>query len=220
MSWLRLDDKFAQHPKVHELSDRAFRVHVEVMLYCAEYDTGGVVPSAALKLTRASPVVCAKLVSVGLWRTKLDGEGFIVHDFEQYNSRQAEVREQARLRQQRHRTRHGDVTAVTSDKRDGSVTSARASPSPSPKSVSSTPTSKVHVGNLEPGNELTTARLLSALGTLEETKTDYIRGAASRLPESVVAGVLELVTAGHPRDPVGYVLGAMRRELEQRGLAA
>jgi hypothetical protein len=83
MAWLRLDDKFAQHPKVSGLSDRAFRVHVETMVYCAAYGTKGRIPAAALKLAGATKKQTQELVNAGLWDE--NGVGLIVHDFEIYN---------------------------------------------------------------------------------------------------------------------------------------
>jgi hypothetical protein len=106
MAWLRLDDKFAQHPKVAELSDRAFRLHVETMLYCAEYDTKGRIPTAAIRLTGAKPRNITELLVAGLWDE--NGTGYVVHDFEDYNGERAQARE--RKQRQRSRDGHADVT--------------------------------------------------------------------------------------------------------------
>jgi len=121
--------------------------------------------------------------------------------------------------------RNADETA---EKRPSNANYARAhGPHPHPQERSSTPTSTTDSRargageeGLATGQELATARLLSALGALDDTKADYIRGAAAKLPESVTAGLLELVRAGHARDPVGYVIGALRRELGARGTPA
>jgi hypothetical protein len=107
MAWLRLDDKFAQHPKVAELSDRAFRLHVEVMLYCAEYDTKGRIPSAALRIAGAKPRHTGELLEAGLWEQ--NGVGYVVHDFEDYNGERALARE--RQRRFRSRSRNGESNA-------------------------------------------------------------------------------------------------------------
>jgi hypothetical protein len=106
MSWLRLDDKFAQHPKVAGLSDRAFRIHIETMVYCAAYDTKGRIPPAALRLSGATTKQTNELLDAGLWDK--NGIGMVIHDFEDYNGERAMARE----RQRRFRSRHGngDVT--------------------------------------------------------------------------------------------------------------
>lgn len=95
MTLLRLDDKFTRHPKVVGLSDKAFRVHVETMVYCASYNTKGRIPAAALKLANATPKQTNELLSAGLWDE--NGTGMVVHDFEIYNGATLEDRVRAYL---------------------------------------------------------------------------------------------------------------------------
>jgi hypothetical protein len=47
VSWVRIDDRFPTHPKIAQLSDREFRVHVRVLCYTAMFRTEGVIPTAA-----------------------------------------------------------------------------------------------------------------------------------------------------------------------------
>ena len=101
MSWLRLDDKFAQHPKVADLSDKAFRVHIEVMLYCAEYETKGRIVPAAVRFAGAKPKQIDELVNAKLWDE--NGASYVIHDFEDYNGERALARE----RQRRFRATNG-----------------------------------------------------------------------------------------------------------------
>ena len=42
MAWLRIDDGFVEHPKVYDLSDRSFRLHVAAHCYSARNLTDGV----------------------------------------------------------------------------------------------------------------------------------------------------------------------------------
>ena len=44
MPFLNLDDNFAEHPKIHPLTDGAFRLHVSAMCYCARLKTDGKLP--------------------------------------------------------------------------------------------------------------------------------------------------------------------------------
>ena len=83
MARLRLDGSFADHPKVVGLPDRAFRVHVEAMLYCAAHSTGGSIAAPiALRLYRSTPKVVATLVAHGLWETDGDtGDSYAIHDW-------------------------------------------------------------------------------------------------------------------------------------------
>jgi hypothetical protein len=85
MGWLRLDDAFGDHPKVIGLSDRAFRAHVEGLVYCARYLTDGQVPKAKGPVPR----VAVELERAGLWSSTK--RGWVIHDFLDYNPSKAEV---------------------------------------------------------------------------------------------------------------------------------
>lgn len=82
MSWVKLDDRFTDNPKVSELSDRAFRVHVEGLCYVAGALTDGYIsPKAAARWSRRS---IGELVTAGLWN--LDAtSGYRIHDYLDYN---------------------------------------------------------------------------------------------------------------------------------------
>lgn len=84
MSWLRIDDKFAQHPKMLDLSDREFRVHFAALCYCAEYATSGTVPWSSWKMLGVTQKIVDHLVTVGLW--KLEDGCYTIHDFKVYNA--------------------------------------------------------------------------------------------------------------------------------------
>jgi hypothetical protein len=92
---LRLDDKFTRHPKVAGLTDKAFRVHVETMVYCASYNTKGRIPPVALKLAGATKKQTNELLAAGLWDE--NGIGMVIHDFELYNGQTLEARVRAYL---------------------------------------------------------------------------------------------------------------------------
>ncbi len=74
--WVRLDDQFAEHPKIIGLSDGAFRTHVAALCYCNRNLTDGHVP-AALGSSHA-----AELLEAGIW--ELNGNGYDVHDYADY----------------------------------------------------------------------------------------------------------------------------------------
>jgi hypothetical protein len=48
MTWVRLDDQFPDHPKVVNLSDRAFRLHVWGICYSARFLTDGLIQRDAI----------------------------------------------------------------------------------------------------------------------------------------------------------------------------
>jgi len=148
VSWLRIDDGFAEHAKIGALTDRSFRLHVTGLCYCARNLTDGVLDERALR------IVCAivargslrrnidELVDAGLWHP-FGGEGsYEINDFLDYNptaERVKEDREKARQRVARHRRRNNDDG---NEERNG-VTHAVSNGTPSrpvPKTDGSTPT--------------------------------------------------------------------------------
>lgn len=127
MTWLKLDDNFADHPKVVVLSDAAFRLHVEGMCFCARMLTDGKVIRRMAQ--GYGDDVIAELTSGGLWHE--DGHGcpkcvqpgagaFMVHDFLEWNPPASMVK-QRRDHKKRSRDLHSDPALVAAiRKRDGS----------------------------------------------------------------------------------------------------
>lgn len=100
MTWVRLDDGFADHPKTIGLSDRAFRLHVRALCYCSRHLTDGAVPKGFGDVR-----VVRDLVAVGLWDET--EQGYFVHDYLEYNYSRADIegsREQAAERMRAVRT--------------------------------------------------------------------------------------------------------------------
>jgi hypothetical protein len=113
MSWVRLDDGFADHPKVSELDDRAFRIHIWALWYSARHLTDGFIAHEALAgcplvsrrytLDRAQ----ASLIGARLWKRRK--RGIQIRDFLEFNPSRAQVldkRQQNADRQARYRERH------------------------------------------------------------------------------------------------------------------
>lgn len=107
MSWLRLDDGFADHPKVLELA-RADRWRwVELLTLVARYRTAGHVRPGMLRGADIGPKLTAKLVELHLLDAhELDGhQDYSVHDWADYNppadptGRDRQARHRARQRQ-------------------------------------------------------------------------------------------------------------------------
>jgi hypothetical protein len=138
MSYVRIDDDFADHPKVRKLDKTAFVVHVWALCHCGRHLTDGFVALEALAgcpwvskrsaLTRA----LGRLESAGLWKRE-DG-GFRIHDYLTYNPTAAQVLEKRRLkteRQARWRKRKERVVDASVDaSTSGGVD---APPHPAPK---------------------------------------------------------------------------------------
>jgi len=96
VTWDRLDDGAADHPKEVGLSDRAFRAWIQSLCYCARHLTDGVVPRAQAKAIAGSTVVLRELTSeqvpgrTPLWHCQEDGS-VLVHDFVAYNPTRARM---------------------------------------------------------------------------------------------------------------------------------
>lgn len=78
MSWVKIDDRMPEHPKVFGLSDRAFRAHVEALCYCAGILSDGLVPTVIAKGRRWARSA-GELVTAGLW--EVDERGWMIHDY-------------------------------------------------------------------------------------------------------------------------------------------
>jgi hypothetical protein len=99
MSWIRVDDHFADHPKVMALgSDRLRGLglwHVAAS-YCARYLTDGYVPTTHVR-AHAPARLINRMVAVGLFDPVADG--YMLHDWLNYNpSRDAVHEAQAKKR--------------------------------------------------------------------------------------------------------------------------
>lgn len=89
MSWLRIDDGFAEHPKVQAVSERARWMHVTALCYCARNLTDGVLDARAVKVVAAivdKPCKQAMkdLVAADLWLDLSDGS-FQIKDYLEWN---------------------------------------------------------------------------------------------------------------------------------------
>ena len=90
MTWVRLDDHFADHPKILGLSDAAYRAFVDGLCYSARYLTDGQIPTAAVKVvTRSRPKPVAELIDAGLWEQ--NGAGVIVHHYLEFQPSRSTV---------------------------------------------------------------------------------------------------------------------------------
>lgn len=93
MAYAKFDDGFGNHPKVRPLSPWAFQLHVCGILHCSRWLTDGIVTADALpdlmRKYRASAL--QELLDAGLWRPILDGDGYVIHDYLQWNDSRAKV---------------------------------------------------------------------------------------------------------------------------------
>jgi hypothetical protein len=67
MAWLRIDDGFAQHPKIVALTPKDRWTWVEILCYCARYQTQGEIPDGIHKVVKgATEAFIERACDVGL----------------------------------------------------------------------------------------------------------------------------------------------------------
>jgi hypothetical protein len=113
MSWLRLDDRHDEHPKIEPLSNAGFRLHIKILLYCARNCTNGVVTGA--KLTQLASTIPGRYGVANLVRELVNAKlldetsnGVTVHDYLDYNPSKEQVlesRKRSAQRQKRYRNK-------------------------------------------------------------------------------------------------------------------
>ncbi|MCM8555655.1 hypothetical protein [Streptomyces sp. STCH 565 A] len=140
MPWVKLDDRFPSHRKIALLSDRAFRLHVSAICWCAENLTDGRISDRELALVtrvRGVKATAKQLEDAGLWDRADDG--WLIHDYLDYNPSREQVlleRKKNAERQERFRRRkngkptppsNGSSNGVTpnGEMRDGDTTATR-----------------------------------------------------------------------------------------------
>ena len=135
MTWIRVDDDFADHPKVMALEGERLRGlglwHVAAS-YCARYLTDGYVPAAHLKANAPASLI-DRMVKVGLFDKS--GGGYILHDWLDYNPPKGKVlaeREAARKRM--FGKRSGEVQP-NAERTDGDLPQNLINPVPVPHPV-------------------------------------------------------------------------------------
>jgi hypothetical protein len=93
MSWVRLDDSIADHPKIAPLSSDAFRRYINGLCYCNRQLTDGVIPRAVagglVPGSRAVSRQIRELITAGLWEET--ATGYVVHDYADYQPSKADA---------------------------------------------------------------------------------------------------------------------------------
>lgn len=119
MPWVKLDDRFPSHRKIALLSDRAFRLHVAAICWCAENLTDGRIADRELTLitrVRGVKATAKQLEDAGLW-DRADN-GWVIHDYLDYNPSRDQVlaeRKKNAARQEAFRKRRNGKPTPPSD---------------------------------------------------------------------------------------------------------
>ena len=112
MGWVRLDDNFADHPKVVGLSDTAFRLFITGLCYSNRQLTDGVIPYQIVNSwVGDNPMKPSdELEDQNLWE-RVD-KGFLIRSYAEYQPTKEKVnkkRNEAKERLRRYREKHGNA---------------------------------------------------------------------------------------------------------------
>ena len=147
MGWVRLDDNFADHPKVIALSDTAFRLYIETLCYSNRQLTDGFIPMPVY--IKLSPNDDADyLIEAGLWE-EVHGNvispdlltGYQIRSYTEYQPTREKVeekREQAKERLRRYRE---------SQKGNADETQMKRHPQPIPNPTQPNPNKDIKENN-------------------------------------------------------------------------
>ena len=126
MGWVRIDDNFADHPKVIGLSDSAFRLFITGLCYANRQLTDGLIPYQMVNawVGDNSEKPSDELEDQNLWERA--DKGFTIRSYDEYQPLREKVeekRDQARERLKRYRD---------SKKRDGNANETPPPTQPNP----------------------------------------------------------------------------------------
>jgi hypothetical protein len=132
MPWVKVDDAFADHPKVVQAGPLAAWLYVAGLCYCGRLLTDGFIPRGQVRKLADVPgalKLAARLVEVGLWEEYPDG--YRVHDYLDYNpSREQVAADRAATRERvakwRSKPRNASGNGVTNGVGNGVSTDAPA----------------------------------------------------------------------------------------------
>jgi hypothetical protein len=222
MSWLRLDDGFAEHPKIASLTDRELRIWMRTLCYCARQQDPSIDSLAIKEVRGLTPTLVSKLEGLSL----LDRVGITheIHDWIAYQPKDKTGAErQARYRARRHgqatSARDDTVTpTVTPDRYENVTSRAREPDQTSPVRPEDLTTSRSEVprpigdfNGLDTKSELLLARLLDWIGDdADERTAAVVRHTLSQASEAAVVELEESLPTAKPRHRAKYVVGTLK----------
>jgi len=135
MTWFKVDDGFAFHPKAIMAGNAALGLWVRAGAWCGANLTDGALPKHMIGTFGAQARDAKKLVSVGLW-VETDA-GFQFHEWSKMQPSKAEVEEERaanrkRQKEYRDKKRNAVTDSVTDSVSHGTSNSAPTRPDPTP----------------------------------------------------------------------------------------
>jgi len=105
MAWVKLDDGIVWHPKIVQVSDKAFRLHIAGLCYANQHLTDGVLESPILPLLLPGHTpaqisrLAGELVTSGVWeQDDLDVALYRIHDYLEYQPSKEQAQQTASIR--------------------------------------------------------------------------------------------------------------------------
>lgn len=99
MAWVKIDDQFPDHPKARAVGAHGRGVFLEALCYANRLLTDGFVPAEIAKRISVEHAgrghaqeVIARLVAVGLWERDGARDGFVIHDYLDYQPSKEKVK--------------------------------------------------------------------------------------------------------------------------------
>ena len=92
MTWVKIDPRMTEHPKIVGLSDRAFRLHINALCYAGRNDTDGRISRAVLRQLGGTARHAGELVAAKVW--EVNGAGWAIHDYLHFNFSKAQIEQQ------------------------------------------------------------------------------------------------------------------------------
>lgn len=130
MTWFRVDDNLAFHPKVLAAGNAAMGLWVRAGSWAAQQLTDGHVPDAMVA-TLGTKAAARQLEAAGLWHR--DGDGYRFHDWEHRQPTRATVdADREREREKKRRQRAAGHRAVDTDPTTGRYVSPGDTPRDDP----------------------------------------------------------------------------------------
>jgi hypothetical protein len=139
MVWVKLDDGFPEHPKMHAAGALGLAMQVAALCYCNRNLTDGFIPTAAAKkLVDLDDIrgvawkgVVKRLVDVGAWR-EVPG-GWQIHDYAEYQPTRAQIQDDRKAARERMQTVRANRSRTSTERTaERSPELRRSSPYPGP----------------------------------------------------------------------------------------
>jgi hypothetical protein len=94
MPWGILDDKFHSHPKTRlaiSLDPTSITLWAVAYSWIADQRTDGFIPAYMLGALAGSEQALAALLKSGLWKESADRDGWVMHDYLEYNRSKKQI---------------------------------------------------------------------------------------------------------------------------------